>query len=64
MTGVNEVISYDVELKSFSNDLLDKFADSVKEDNGVKEFGVIICWLIWLGYNHYGGMLEVAGPVS
>jgi len=61
---VNEVISYNVELESFGNDLLDKFADSVEEDNGVKGFGVIICWLIWLGYNHHGEMLEVTRPVS
>jgi len=61
---VNEVISYDVELESFGNDLLDKFAYSVEENDGMKEFGVIICRLIWLGYNHRRGMLEVAGPVS
>jgi len=60
---MNEVISYDVELESFGNDLLNKFADSVEEDNGAKGFGVIICQLIWLGYNHHGGMLEVARPV-
>jgi len=61
---VNEVISYNVELESFGDDLLDKFADSVEEDDRVKGFGVIICWLIWLGYNHCGEMFEVAGPVS
>jgi len=60
---VNEVISYNVELKSFGNDLFNKFANSVKEDDGTKGFEVIVCWLIWLGYNHHGGMLEVAGPV-
>ena len=61
---MNEVISYDVELEFFGDDLLDKFANSVKEDNRMKGFGVIVCWLIWLGYNHCGGTLEVAGPVS
>ena len=61
---MNEVISYDVELESFGDDLLNKFADSVEEDNEAKGFGVIICQLIWLGYNHHGGTLEVAGPVS
>ena len=64
MTEINEVISYDMELKSFGNDLLNKFANSVKKNNGVKGFGVIVCWLIWLGYNHHGGILEVARPVS
>jgi len=58
---VNEVISYDMELESFGDDLLNKFANSVEEDNRVKGFGVIICRLIWLGYNHHGGTLEVAG---
>jgi len=61
---VNKVISYDMELESFGNNLLDKFANSVEEDNEVKGFGVIVCQLIWLGYNHRGGTLEVAGPVS
>jgi len=61
---VNEVISYDVELESFGDDLLDEFADSIEEDNRAKRFGMIICRLIWLEYNHCGGMLEVAGPVS
>jgi len=40
---VNEVISYNVELESFGDDLLDKFANSVEEDDGAKRFGVIIC---------------------
>ena len=61
---MNEVISYNMELRSFSNDLLDNFADSVEEDNRAKGLGIIVCWLIWLGYNHRGGTLEVAGLVS
>ena len=60
---MNEVISYDVELESFSDDLLNKFANSVEEDDRVKEFGVIVYWLIWLEYNHCEEMLEVARPV-
>ena len=40
---MNKVISYDMELESFSNDLLDNFADSVEEDDGAKGFGVIVC---------------------
>ena len=60
---MNEVISYNVELESFGNDLFNKFANSVEEDDGAKGFEVIVCWLIWLGYNHHGGILEVAGPV-
>ena len=61
---MNEVISYNMKLESFSDNLLDKFANSVEEDNGVKGFGVIICQLIWFGYNYHRGMLEVTGPVS
>jgi len=61
---VNEVISYDVELESFSDDLLDKFAKSVEENDGAKGFGVIVHWLIWLGYNYCRRMLEVVRPVS
>jgi len=43
---VNEVISYDMELESFGDDLFDKFANSVEEDDGAKGFGMIIYWLI------------------
>lgn len=61
---MNEVIFYDMELESFGNNLLDKFANSVEENDGAKGFGMIIYWLIWLEYNHYRRMLEVARPVS
>ena len=61
---MNEVISYDMELESFSDNLLDKFAESVEEDDGVKRFGVIVYWLIWLRYNYYKRTLEVVRPVS
>ena len=60
---MNEVISYDVELESFSNNLLNKFAKSVEEDNRAKRFGMVISQLIWLGYDHCGETLEVARPV-
>ena len=48
-----------MELESFGDDLLNKFANSVKENDGV-----IVCQLIWLGYNYRGGTLKVAGLVS
>jgi len=61
---MNEVISYDMKLESFGNDLLDKFANSIEKNDRAKGFGVIVCQLIWLEYNHHEGMLEVARPVS
>ena len=39
---MNEVIFDDVELESFSDYLLDKFVESVKEDNGMERFGVVV----------------------
>ena len=61
---MNKVISYDVELESFGDNLLNKFAESIEKNNGVKGFGVVISWPIWLGYDHHGGMLEVARLIS
>ena len=48
MTRVNEIVFDDVELETFSNRLLDEFANSVEEDDGVKRFGAVISRLIWL----------------
>jgi len=61
---VNEIIFDDMELETFSNRLLDEFANSVKEDDGMEGFGAVISQLIWLGNDNRGGMFEVIGPVS
>ena len=54
MTGVNEIIFDDVELETFSDHLLDEFANSVKEDDGMEGFGAVISQLIWLGNDNRG----------
>jgi len=45
---MNEIVFGNIELESFGNYLLDEFADSVEEDDGVERFGVVINQLIWL----------------
>ena len=50
---MNEIVFDDMELESFGNHLLNEFADSVEEDNGVEKFGVVISWLVWLRDNYH-----------
>ena len=45
---MNEIVFDNVKLESFGNHLLDEFADSVEENDGVERFGVVINWLVWL----------------
>ena len=61
---MNEVIFDNMELESFSNYLLDEFAESVKEDDGTERFGVVVSQLVWLRNDYHRGSLEVVGPVS
>ena len=46
MTGVNEIVFDDVELKSFGDHLFDEFANSVEENNRVEEFRTVVSWLV------------------
>ena len=64
MTEMNEVVFDDMKLESFSDHLLDEFAESVEEDNRMERFGVVISWLVWLRNDYCRGSLEVIGPVS
>jgi len=64
LTGINEVIFDDMELESFSDHLLNEFAKSVEEDDGMERFKVIVSRLVWLRNDYYRGSLEVIGPVS
>ena len=64
MTGVNEIVFDNVELKSFGDHLFDEFADSVEEDNRVEGFRTVVSWLVWLGNDNHGRVFEVIGPVS
>jgi len=60
---MNEVVFDDMELESFSNHLLDEFAESVEEDDGMERFGIVVSWLVWLRNDYCRGSLEVIGPV-
>jgi len=51
---VNEIIFDDMELETFSDHLFDEFANSVKEDDGMKGFEAVISQLIWLGNDNCG----------
>ena len=46
LTGVNEIVFDDVELKSFGDHLFDEFANSVEENNRVEEFRTVVSWLV------------------
>jgi len=48
-----ERIRCDVELKSVADDFFDKFADSIKQDNGPKRFRIVIGYFIGFGNNNY-----------
>jgi len=61
---MNEVIFDNMELESFSNHLLNEFAESVEEDDGTERFGVVVSRLVWLRNDYHRGSLEVIGPVS
>jgi len=64
LTGINEVVFDDMELESFSDHLLNEFAKSVEEDDGMERFGIIISRLVWLRNDYHRESLEVIGPVS
>ena len=64
MTGVNEIIFDDVELKSFGDHLFDEFANSVEKDDRAEGFRTVISQLVWLGDDNYGRVFEVIRPVS
>ena len=61
---MNEVIFDDMELESFSNYLLNEFAEGVEEDDRTERFGVVVSWLVWLRNDYCRGLLEVIRPVS
>ena len=63
MTGVNEIVFDNVELKLFGDHLFDEFANSVEEDNRVAGFRTVISWLVWLGDDNCGRAFEVIRPV-
>jgi len=51
---MNEIVFDNVKLEMFSNHLLNEFANSVEENNGVEGFGAVISWFIWLGDDNHG----------
>jgi len=51
---MNEIVPSNMKLKSFGNDLLDQFTESVEENNWLEELGVIVSWLVWLQNNNGG----------
>ena len=52
-----------IKLKLSSNYLLNKFAQSVEQNNRPKGLGGIISKLAWLGYSDRNRLLEMSGPV-
>ena len=60
---MNKIISYDMKLKSFSDDLLNKFTKSVEENYWSKKLRVVISRFVWLRNNHSRGSFEIVGPM-
>ena len=52
-----------IKLKSSSNHLFNKLAQSVEQKNRPECLGGIISRLAWLGYNDRDRLLEMSGPV-
>ena len=52
-----------IKLKSSSNHLFNKLAQSVEQDNRPKDLGGIISRLAWLRYNDRNQLLEMSGLV-
>ena len=57
------MVATTIKLKSFSNYLFNKLAQSVEQNNRPKGLGGIISRLAWFGCNHRDQLLEVSGPV-
>jgi len=51
---MNKIVPSDMKLKSFGDDLLDQFTESVEENNWLEELEVIVSWLVWLQDNNGG----------
>ena len=52
MARINEIVSSDMKLKSFGDDLLNQFTESVEENNWLEGLRVIVSWLVWLQDNN------------
>ena len=60
---MNKIIPYNIKLKSFSNNLLNKFTKSVEENYWLKRLEVVVSCFVWLRNNHNGGSFEMGGPM-
>ena len=61
---MDEIVGSDRELKSFSDDFLNEFAQGIKEDNGAKGLWIIVRWFVWFRYDNCGRCFEIIRPVS
>ena len=61
---MNKVVGCNSELKSLSDNFLDKFAKGVKEDYGTESFWVVVGLLVRFRDDDSGGNLEVFRPMS
>ena len=51
---MNEIVFDNMELETFSNHLLNEFANSVEENDGAEVFGAVISQFIWLVDDNHG----------
>ena len=61
---MNEIVGSDNELESLGNYFFNKFANSVKENDRLKCFRIIVRSLVRLGDDDSGGYFEVFRPMA
>jgi len=59
LTRVDELVQCHIELKTFTNDFLNEFANCIEEDNRPKGFWGIIYLFVGFGDDDYSGSLEM-----
>jgi len=59
LTRVDELVQCHIELKTFTNDFLNEFANRIEEDNRPKGFGEIIHLFVGFGDDDCSRSLEM-----
>ena len=59
LTRVDELIRRHIELKMFTDDFLNEFANCIEEDNRPEGFGGIIHLFVGFGDDDHSGSLEM-----
>jgi len=61
---VDELVQHHIELKTFTNDFLNEFANCIEEDNRPEGFERIIHLFVGFGDDDCSGSLKMQRPIS